>query len=238
MRRLLALLLGFVLIVPSSAVAGTAKAPEAADECGMDEVTDTSDLTAPDAPWTDLCAIWLGASVANNRVSSLSVTWKVAGMVGSRPPTGTWTADLVQGPCRHELRVTDTGGGGTAGATLASMCNATTTKCDEPFRTIYGTLEKIPGEWLCGGGTKWGKVDWAEIPASAVRFGADTIALTIKSAQMTPLMRSRVVPGARITRVSGNAGMIVKFFMPNSSEQMLTGEPDVAASTGRQFVVR
>ena len=238
MARVLILLVGFVLLVPNSALAGTASAPEAADECGVAEVTDTSDLTAPDAPWADLCAIWLGASVANDRVSSLSVTWKVAGMVDSRTPTGIWSADLVEGKCHHVVRATDSGGGGKARATLTSMCNGTNIECGEPLKTIYGTLEKITGAWSCSEGTNWEKQEWAELPTSAVKFGTDTISLTIKPAQMTPLMRDRVVPGTRITRVSGNAGLIAKFFMPNSSEQMLYVEPDFAGSTGRQFVVR
>lgn len=238
MRTAVAATLAFLLLLPaSSALAGTRAEPEAADPCGVDEIVDTYDLTWVDAPWADLCAAWLDAEVAGEDVRSLSVTWQLADMVDSRTPTGLWGARLKQGGCVHDVFVADDGIGGEASVSLTSSCGGTNIECGEPWTTINDTLEKIGVYSSCSAGTSYEQQESVDLPLDSVTFGQDTVAITIATADMTGILRNSLAPGARIDALSAHTGTAVAVATPDGPYDRALVDADVAASTGRSFVV-
>ena len=237
-RRCFFALVLVLLMVPGSASAGTRQAPDALDNCGVDELAD-SDLSAPDAPWTDLCAAWVSADVASggSALQAISVTTQVAGNLADRAHTSRWAVSLSQGECVHSFFVADDS---VTGAQLrveqSTRCGRHPGACPEPLPTVMQILRDAGVGASCSGEPTWDVTQTVTIPQSAVGLSSDTITLRVTQDQLTAAARARLVPGATITSVDAvsSVGTVVH---TGQSAQTLTADFDIADSTGRTYTI-
>ena len=238
MRRLILALLVALLLVPGAASAGTRQAPEALDSCGVDELSD-GDLTAPDAPWTDLCAAWVDAEVAadGSALQSISVTTQVAGNLADRTHTSRWAVSLAQGDCLHSFFVADDSAvGDQFRVAQTTRCGHRSDACPEPFPTVMQILRDAGIGASCSGEGTWDVTQTVTVPQSAVGLSTDTVTLRVTRDQLTPAARARLVPGTTIKSVDAisSVGTVVH---SGESPQNVSGDFDVASSTGRTYTI-
>jgi hypothetical protein len=238
MRRLGLLLLLVLVLVPGAASAGTRQQPEAVDGCGTDEITD-ADLTAPDAPWADLCAAWVSAEVVpgGSALQAISVTTQVAGNLVDRTHTSRWAVSLAQGDCVHSFFVADDSAtGDQLRVEQITRCGHHPGACPEPLPTVMQILRDAGIGASCSAEGTWDVDQRVTIPQSAVGLSSDTITLRVPRDQLTAGARARLVPGALIKSVAAvsSSGTVVH---SGQSAQNVTADFDVADSTGRTYTI-
>jgi hypothetical protein len=237
-RRCILALLLVVLLVPGTASAGTRQAPEAVDKCGVEELAD-NDLTAPDAPWADLCAAWVTADVApgGSALQAIAVTAQVAGNVADRIHTNRWSVSLAHADCVHTFSVADDSAtGDQLRVEQLSQCGYHPAGCPEPFPTIVRILQDAGIGAGCSSEGTWDVTQSVTIPQSAVGMGTDTITLRVPRDQLTAAARARLVPGATIKAVDAVAAVGTVVYSGDTAHNV-TGDVDFANSNGRTYTI-
>lgn len=177
----------------------------ASDACDVNELVD-SDLTAPDAPWADLCAVTMEHVIVkddesdggDDELESVTVIVHVAGFVDARTPTTSWTVHLSAGECRHEVAVHDDGYVGEAGVRITSNCEA-----GEPVPC--GFVGELLAELLggtCSAGQTWEESETVALAAETVEYDADQLRITFSPRDLGPLASTNLVAGATVRSVS------------------------------------
>jgi hypothetical protein len=208
----------------------------ASDACDVNELVD-SDLTAPDAPWADLCAVTMEHVITESEddadggsveLESVTVIVHVAGLVDGRTPTTSWAARLSVGECRHEVSVHDDGFVGEAGVRITSSCVAGE---PVPCGFVGELLTQLLGG-TCSAGQTWEESETAALAAEAVEYRADQLRITFSPRDLGSLASENLVAGATVRSVSASTTTGV-----GSSEDgsRLAFDSDTAGSTGRTY---
>lgn len=235
LRILVSCVAAAALAAPSPALAGTPEDPEAIDDCGVGEITDRHDLTLPDAPWVDLCAIWLAADIEGETVQSVTVSVQVAGLLQERLGNGAWQAELRIGDCRHRLIVADDGVIGEARTWTETRCGIGYVPCGEPWETVEKVLRELGVHSSCTSANTWELEEDGELPAGAVAFGDDVITITLDPADLDGRLAADLVYGATIASVNGTS--YTGLGTGDHGARSFVVDHDRATSTGRSFTL-
>lgn len=204
--------------------------PLASDACDVNELVDY-DLTAPDAPWADLCAVTMDHVLDDNdRLASVTVTIHVAGLVDLRTETTSWQANLNTDECRHEVAVHDDGVIGQPGVRVDTKCQEAE---PEPCGIIGETLAELTGG-SCAGSRVWEESETSSLDDTAVEFLADRVRVTFAPGDLGPLGAADLVAGQTIVSVDAvtSTGLGSR---EDGSRIVVDG--DFASSTGRTYTL-
>lgn len=171
----------------------------AEDECDVNELAGDSDLTAPDAPWADLCAVTMEhrLDAEGEVLESVTVTIHVAGLVDLRTETTGWRATLSTADCDHAVVVDDTGITGEAGVRVETSCGHLG---DIPCTGVAAILTELTGGG-CSAGRLWEEEATSTLAADAVEFRADQLRVTFGPDDLVAPAVTDVVAGQTITEV-------------------------------------
>lgn len=200
----------------------------AIDECDVNELAGDTDLTAPDAPWADLCAVTMEhrLDAEGEVLESVTVTIHVAGLVDLRTETTGWEAVLSTADCDHAVVVDDTGITGAAGVRINTSCGRLG---DVPCTGVAALLTEVTGG-ACSGGTVWEEQATSTLAADAVEFRADQLRVTFAPDDLVALAATDLVAGRTITEVDAFTSTGVG---SRTDESRVAVDYDLAFSTGR-----
>ena len=203
----------------------------ALDECDMNEVADSSDLTVQDAPWADICAVFASSTLVGDDVR-MTVAIDVFGGLKERLPTSTWAAELnVAGGCNHQIVVADSGGAGTASSWIESRCGYEPGICTG----IWAVIEDVTNGACSTTGT-WESSERVALPADAVNFLGNAVVVSFRPKAISALVTRDFASGAVVRDVSGwtTSGAAV-----NTGQAVRTAvDGDFADSTGRTHTIK
>lgn len=172
--------------------------PLALDDCDVNEVVGDTDLSPPDVPWADLCAVTMEHELEDEALESITVTIHVAGLVDLRTETTAWEARLSTEDCDHTVAVDDTGIIGTAGVRIDSSCGPLGSV---PCTGVSQLLTDLTGG-ACSAGFVWEQEATSTLEADAVEFRADHLRVTFGPGDLVPLAAADLVAGRTITEVN------------------------------------
>lgn len=207
--------------------------PLARDNCDVNELVD-SDLTAPDAPWADLCAVTMEHALdqEDGELVSATVIVHVAGLVDQRGPSTTWETRLHTADCGHTLRVEDAGPRDDGPVvSIATGCHSQGT----PGCGVVGeTIADLLGGSCSSGPVQWEENERTQLDASSVEFRADQIRVTFTRSELGPLAATDLVAGRTIEAVDAYSLTGVR---DRETGLTLTFDIDHAWPTGRTYTL-
>lgn len=206
--------------------------PLAIDECDVNEIAGDSDLTAPDAPWADLCAVTLEHQLdaEGETLESVTVTIHVAGLVDLRAETTSWQATLSTADCDHAVVVDDTGITGTSGVRIETSCGRLG---DIPCTGVAAILTELTGG-ACSAGSIWEEEATSVLAADAVEYRSDQLRVTLGPDDLVPLAAADLVAGQMITEVDALTSTGLGSGTDGSRVAL---DYDAAYSTGRTYAL-
>lgn len=206
--------------------------PLAEDQCDVGEAAEPYDLTLPDSPWTDLCAVTMESVVAESGgLESVDVVTHVTGLLEDRVPTGTWVTSFRAGnDCRHEITVTDSGGAGEASARVHSGCGEIVGECTGTIRTISDLLGMT-----CATVGDWEYEEEFELAEDAVTLEGAEVRVALRPDEVGALLARDLAVGTTLGGVSARTYTGVGSGADGAQGVVVDG--DAAHSTGRTYSV-
>jgi len=203
---------------------------QARDDCELNELTDGEDLTGPDAPWADLCAVYVGSSVRDGNVA-ITMAIDVLGGLEQRAGAATWSGTLEVGGCQHEFTVFDAGDSDKLSSLVDSYCQYEPGECGPILSTVYDLI------WgSCSTNGTWKHTEQVKLPASAVHLTDTEVILRFAPAQVSSLLGRELVPGATIRAVYGRTS--VGASTGGDTPVYTAFDGDYASSTGKTHTIR
>ena len=213
-----------IVVDPTHVGGGVPMDALAADECVVDESTESSDLTVSDAPWVDLCAIWMGS-----QGDATTVTFGVAGLVEERVGSAAWEASLAMkhNDCVHDIAVEDGATIGDVNAKVTTRCGYSNIECTGLEKTVFDLLRMS-----CSAGSKYEMTETIVLPDAAVTFTPTTVSVTLQPSKVSPFVAKSLAPGKVVSSVAGYSTMGTHL-----GAQRAVFDVDYAYSTGRSFTI-
>jgi hypothetical protein len=199
----------------------------AEDECDVNEAHETYDLTAPDAPWADLCGVTMSSQVTGE-LTSVTIATHVAALRDERTPTTTWVAQLRGASgCGHTVSVAEDGVIGEAAATFHTGCDYEPAECSG----ISKLITDLTGGGCAASGA-YAEEETVVLPADAVSFSGDEITVTVEPDDLPALAAADFAPGATIESASAwsHTGL-------GSGDGRIALDYDFAGPTGRTHTI-
>ena len=202
--------------------------PLAVDECDLNETYDASDLSVPDAPWADLCAVSMSSQLDDHgELESVSVTTHVTWLPDERTPTTTWMTQLVGASgCTHKITVADGGPTRDLSAGLTTGCDYEPVECTGILRLV---TDAVNGS--CAAAGSYGAEESVTLPAEAVTFDGAMV-VTLRPGDVPSLAASDFALGSTIQSVSA-----ATFIGIGGGGVWTTLDADFAGSTGRTYTI-